>query len=66
MTEDESKGEVTHVEREGRRAFVGTMAKGAMVAPTVTLLLDVTTKPADAQSVYQPLTPDVMVHPITG
>ena len=66
MTKNESKGEITQVEFEARRAFVKTAAKAPIAAPAVTLLLNAATKMADAQSLYQPPTPDVMVHPIRG
>ena len=65
VTKNEGK-EITQVEHEARRAFVKTATKAAIVAPAVVLLLNAATKPAAAQSFYQPLTPDVMVHPIRG
>ena len=66
MTKNESEDEITQAGIEARRAFVKTAAKAAIAAPAVTLLLNAATKRAEAQSLYQPPNPDVMVHPTRG
>ena len=51
MTE-ETKVATKEVAQETRREFAKTTARMALVAPAVFLILNATTKPAQAQSIY--------------
>jgi hypothetical protein len=42
-------------ENKTRRAFIKTAAQVAVTAPAVTLLLNASTKPATAESLYHPI-----------
>jgi hypothetical protein len=54
---DETKIENSDVSKKTRRAFVTTAAHMAVTAPVVAMLLSASTKPAAAQSLYQPAVP---------